>query len=141
MTTFTTYANGTSTVNTAVAAASFPAVTTLEQTFDATKRVLAATDVVELISIPAGTHVLNVYVEVLEGEATAAQTLNVGDGVDPDGYVAAATVATTGARVLGAGAIVGKLYSAADTIDIAVPATMAYASLKVRVVAMVTMLG
>jgi len=139
MTTFTTYANGTSTVNTAVAAASFPAVTTLEQTFDATKRVLAAADVVELISIPAGTHVLNVYVEVLEGEA--AQTLNVGDGVDPDGYVAAATVATTGARVLGAGAIVGKLYSAADTIDIAVPATMAYASLKVRVVAMVTMLG
>jgi len=126
-------------VNTAVAAASFPAVTTLEQTFDATKRVLAAADVVELISIPAGTHVLNVYVEVLEGEA--AQTLNVGDGADPDGYVAAATVATTGARVLGAGAIVGKLYSAADTIDIAVPATMAYASLKVRVVAMVTMLG
>ena len=126
-------------MNTAVAAASFPAVTTLEQTFDATKRVLAAADVVELISIPAGTHVLNVYVEVLEGEA--AQTLNVGDGADPDGYVAAATVATTGARVLGAGAIVGKLYSAADTIDIAVPATMAYASLKVRVVAMVTMLG
>ena len=139
MTTFTTYANGTATASSVVASASYPAVCTIEQTFDATKRALAAADVVELISIPAGTHVLNVYVEVLEGEA--AQTLNVGDGADPDGYVAAADVATTGARVLGAGAIVGKLYSAADTIDLAVPSTKAYASLKVRVVAMVAVMG
>lgn len=139
MATYTTYANGTSTVNSAMAAASFPAITTLEQTFDATKRTLAAADVVEMISVPAGTHVHNVYIEVLEGEA--AQTLNVGDGADPDGFVAAADVSTTGTRALGAGVAIGKLYTAADTIDLEVPATMAYTTLRVRVVAMVTMMG
>lgn len=139
MATFNTYANGTSTVNSAVAAASFPVVTTVEQTFDATKRTLAAADVVEMISIPAGTQVHNVYVEVLNGEA--GQTLNVGDGDDPDGFVAVADVSTTGTRALGAGATVGKFYTAADTIDLEVPATMAYTTLRVRVVAMVTMMG
>lgn len=139
MATYTTYANGSSTVNSAVAAASFPMVTTVEQTFDATRRTLAAEDVVEMISIPAGTHVHAVYVEVLEGEA--GQTLNVGDGDDPDGYVAAADVATTGTRVLGGGALGDKFYDAADTIDLEVPATKAFTTLRVRVVAMVTMMG
>lgn len=138
MATFNTYANGTSTVSTAKANAGFPAVTTLEQTFDATKRTLAAADVVELISVPAGTHVHAVYFEVLE--ADAAQTFDVGDGTDVDGFVAAADAATLGYG-LGAGVNVGKLYTAADTIDLNVPATMALDTLKVRVVAMVTMLG
>lgn len=139
MATFDTYANGRSTVNTAVAAASFPVVTTVEQTFDATKRVLEAGDVVEMIRVPAGTHVQSVYVEVLEGEA--GQTLNVGDGSDVDGYVAAADVSTTGARLLGGGAMLGKLYTEADTIDLEVPATNEFTTLHVRVVAMVVMMG
>lgn len=138
MATFNTYANGTSTVNSAVAAASFPAVTTLEQTFDATKRSLAAADVVEMISVPAGTHVHAVYWEVLSVDA--AQTFDVGDGTDVDGFVAAASAATA-TKGLGAGIAVGKFYAAADTIDLHVPATMALDTLKVRVVAMVTLMG
>lgn len=138
MATFTTYANGTSTVNSAVAAASFPVVTTVENTFDATKRNLVAADVVEMISIPAGTQVHAVYWEVLEVDA--AQTFDVGDGTDVDGFVAAASAATA-TRGLGAGVAVGKFYAAADTIDLSVPATMALDTLKVRVVAMVTMMG
>lgn len=139
MATFDTYANGKSTVRKADAAASYPAVTTQTVQFDATKRALAAEDVVELLSIPAGTQVHYVYVEVIVGEA--GQTLDVGDGADPDGYVAAADVATTGTRLMGGGALNGKFYADADTIDLHVPATMAYASLHVRVVAMVTMMG
>lgn len=140
MATYNTYADGKSTVSTATAAASAPAVTTLEQTFDAAKRNLAAEDVVELIRLPAGTAVHKVFVEVLSGES--GQTLNVGDGDDPDGYVAAADVATTGTRAMGGGALAdGKFYADSDTLDIEVPATKEYSGLKVRVVASVTMMG
>lgn len=140
MATYNTYANGHSTVVDAMAAASAPMRTTFEATFDATKRNLAAGDVVELIRVPAGTYVEAVFVEVVRGEA--GQTVNVGDGADPDGYVVAAAAATDGAMAVGGGALAGgKLYTAADTIDIEVPALMAYTSLAVRVVVAATLVG
>jgi hypothetical protein len=141
MATYTTYTDSTPVVRSGGSnAAGFPAVTVFENTFDATRRNLAAADVVELINIPAGTLVQKVFVQVVSGEA--AQTLNVGDGADPDGYVAAADVSTSGTRVMGAGALAaGKFYAAADTIDIEVPATKAYATLRVRVVAVCVCMG
>jgi hypothetical protein len=128
-------------------AAGFPKVTIFENTFDATRRPCAATDVVELINIPAGTYVMKVFVHVLNGEAD--QTLNVGDGTDVDGWVAAQAVATTGTRAMGAGdyakdaqnALIGKFYATADTIDLEVPADKAYATLRVRVVALCVGIG
>ena len=142
MATFTTYLDHSPVVRSGGSnAAGFPKITTFENTFDATRRPLAAADVVELINIPPGTLVTKVFVQVLNGEAD--QTLNVGDGADPDGYVAAANVATTGTRVMGAGAFgaAGKFYATGDTIDIEVPANKAYATLKVRVVVACVCMG
>jgi hypothetical protein len=127
-------------------AAGFPMVTVLENTYDATRRPMAAGDELELINVPAGTYVMKVFVHVLNGQA--GQTLDVGDGTDPNGWVAVADVATTGTRVMGAGAyavattsLVGKFYSAADTIDLECPADKAFTTLKVRVVALCLMMG
>jgi len=135
MTAYTTYSDGTPVVRSGGSnAAGFPKVTVFENTFDASRRNLAATDTVTLITIPPGTMVKNVFVHVVNGEA--AQTLNVGDGDDPNGWVAAADVSTTGTRVVGGGALAaGKFYATGDTLDIEVPATKAYTTLKVRVVA------
>lgn len=140
MATFTTYTDGSNIASSATAAASFPMQTTIEGTFDASRRNLAAEDVATLIDIPAGTFVHKVFIHVIT--ADASQTLNVGDGADPDGYVAAADVGTADTRAMGAGAFAaGKFYTAADTIDLEVPATMAFDTLKVRVVASVTVMG
>jgi hypothetical protein len=122
-------------------AAGFPQVTIFENTFDATRRPLAAEDTVTVLTIPPGTLVQKVFVQVLSGEA--AQTLNVGDSADKDGWVAAADVATTGTRVMGAGdfAAAGKFYTAATPLLIEVPATKAYATLRVRIVAACVCMG
>lgn len=134
MATFTTYLDGKGTAaGSGGNYAGSPVQTMLVGVFDAAKRSLAAADVVELINIPAGTYVTKVFYRVLTGDAT--QTMNVGDGADPDGYVAAADVATAGNAGVGAGALAtGKFYAAADTIDIEVPATKAYDTLKVEVI-------
>ena len=141
MATYTTYELGDSISATSGGnAAGFPAPTVLTGEFDSARRNLVAADVIELIDVPAGTLVKNVFYEVLVGEA--AQTLDIGDGVDPDGYVAVAAVATAGSSGIGAGALAGgKYYSAADTIDLAVPATKAYTVLRVRVYVECTILG
>ena len=86
---------------------------------------LAASDVFELISIPAGAFVLGVTATVSTAEG-AASTVDVGYGGDTDGFFdgldtnsaatsfswdeAPATLATT--------AGVGHFFSAADTIDL-----------------------
>ena len=127
-------------------AAGFPMVTVLENTYDATRRPMEAGDELELINVPAGTYVLKVFVHVLNGQAD--QTLDVGDGDDSDGWVDGADVATTGTRAMGAGAyaastgaLVGKFYSAADTIDLECPSGKEFTTLKVRVVALCLMMG
>lgn len=141
MATFTTYTDGSNiAASSGSNAAGYPAVSVITGVFDAAKRALAAADVAEVLNIPANTFVHKVFYEVLTGDAT--QTLNVGDGVDPDGYVAAADVATAGNSGVGGGALAGgKFYAAADTIDVEVPATKAFDTLKVRLVATVTFVG
>jgi len=81
-----------------------------------------------------------VFYQVLTADAT--QTLNIGDGSDVDGFVAAADVATVGNTGMGAGAYsAGKFYTAADTIDLEVPTSKALDTLKIRVSATVTLLA
>jgi hypothetical protein len=137
MATFTTYSTDGKTIAATSGGnyAGSPIVTMLTNVFDASKRNLAAADVAEVLNIPAGTYVMKVFYRVLTADAT--QTLNVGDGADPDGYVAAADVATAGNNGVGGGALAtGKYYATADTIDIEVPATKAFDTLKVVVSAL-----
>jgi len=88
---------------------------------------LAASDVLEVIPIPAGTVVSNVGMEVVT--VAASGTIAIGDGTAAAGYQAAQAVSATGffsgVPVLSAGAFTpslsgGKLYAAADTIDITI---------------------
>lgn len=132
-------------------AAGYPAHDMIEATYDATENVGAAADVFQMIAVPAGTFVHRVFYEVLAADAT--QTMNVGDGSDVDGFIAAADVGTAGNKGVTTFALTegapntvtgysgGKFYSAADTIDIEVPATKAYDTLKVRIVAEVSYMG
>ena len=121
-------------------AAGTPAADVLQAVFDAATLNLAAADVVELIAVPAGTWVEKVHYEVLTADAT--QTLNIGDGANVAGYVAAADVGTAANSGIGAGAFAsGKYYAAADTIDLEVPATKALDTLKIRVTASVVKFG
>lgn len=141
MANFTTYANGDVIARGSGSnAAGYPAVTMFEGVYDASRRNLAAGDTVELINLPARSFVHKVFYQVLTGDAT--QTLNVGDATDPDGYVAAADVATAGNTGVGAGTYAsGKYYTAAAPITLEVPATKALDTLKVRVVALVGVVG
>jgi hypothetical protein len=141
MTAYTTYSDGTPVVRSGGSnAAGFPKVTVFENTFDATRRPLAAEDTIAVLDIPAGTYVNAVFVQVVNGEAT--QTLNVGDSDDPNGWVAAADVGTTGTRVIGGGALAaGKFYATGDTFIIECPALKAYETLKVRVVVSCVCMG
>ena len=95
---------------------------------------LAANDVLEVLPVPAGTIVRNVGLHVMT--TAASGTIAIGDGSAAAGYLAAQAVSSAGmfggVPVLSSGAFAptlsgGKLYSAADTIDItigtAVPST------------------
>ena len=144
MATFNTYDKGDTTIVGGGNAAGYPGVTALVGEFDASRRNLAAADIVEIINVPAGTIVNSVVYEVLVGEAT--QTLSIGDATAATGYVAAADVGTTGNSGKGGGALAvavgpGKYYAAADTIDITVPAGKAYTVLKIRVTAFCSIAG
>jgi hypothetical protein len=82
-----------------------------------------------LVNVPAGTLVLDVLAYTREAW-TASVTLTVGDGTDADGFLASAKIAPTSAQSNGIlkGMDVataeafsgGRLYSAADTIDVVV---------------------
>lgn len=152
MATYTTYSDTTPITRSGGGnAASYPAVTVLENIFDASLRNLAAADVATVLDIPAKTLVMNVFYEVLTADAT--QTINLGDGTDPDGFFAAADVGTLGNKAMMSLALTeatpntvtrytgGKFYSAADTIDIEVPSGKALDTLKIRVCAVVAALG
>jgi hypothetical protein len=139
MATYTTYTD-----NSVIASSSggnyagTPMQTVLTGVFDASKRNLAAADVAEVVNIPAGTHVQQVFVEVLVVD-DATHVFNVGDGTDPNGYVtgaaadALATVQGGGAYVDATAAGVGKFYAAADTIDIEAATGDPLDTLKVRI--------
>ena len=83
----------------------------------------ATGEVIQALSIPAGTSVLNVHVEVIEQMALTA-TATVGDGAgaadwdastDLDGAVGTITEGISGTDAY---ALTGKTYAAADTIDL-----------------------
>lgn len=141
MSTHKTYINGRPIVATGGSnAAGFPAVTVMQNTFDASKRPLAAGDVAEVLHVPAGTFVHKVFVHVMGAES--GENINVGDGDDTDGYVANASVGTEGARVMGAGDYAaGKFYAEEDTIDIHMPTGKSIEVAHVRVVAVVAAIG
>jgi hypothetical protein len=106
---------------------------------------LAASDVLEVIPIPAGTIVSNVGMEVTTA-AGVTSTLSIGDGGAAAGYLAATSVNATGwsggVPVLSSGAFAptlsgGKVYSAADTIDVTI-GTAVPAAAVVRIFALMT---
>jgi hypothetical protein len=123
-----------------------PAQTILTGVFDASKRALAAADTAKVVTIPAGTHVQQVFAEVLTVD-DATHVFNVGDDTDPDGYVAGAAadalavVQGGGAYVDATAAGVGKFYAAADTIDVEAATGDALDTLKVRIIVVCTIVG
>lgn len=85
---------------------------------------LASTDVLQMLTIPAGMYVQNVFIKIVTASAAAALTATVGDGTDVDGWDAAvdfegaAKTITYGIGGTDAFATTnGKVYAAADTID------------------------
>jgi len=106
---------------------------------------LAASDVLEVIPVPAGTIVSNVGMQVTTA-AGVTSTIAIGDGTAATGYLAATSANATGISggvpVLSAGAFAptlsgGKVYAAADTIDITI-GTAVPAAAVVRVFAVLT---
>ena len=78
-------------------------------------------DIIQLISIPADTHVLAVDTKVVTAEG-GTLTYESGDAVDPNGWDAAVDGNVAGS-VQGNGAFAsdgGKLYTSADTLDIVI---------------------
>ena len=104
----------------------FPAIIAARSAAGATA--LAASDVLEVIPVPAGTLVSNVGMSVTTA-AGVTSTIAIGDGSAAAGYLAATSANATGISggvpVLSAGAFAptlsgGKVYAAADTIDVTI---------------------
>jgi hypothetical protein len=101
----------------------------------------AASDVVQVLSIPKGAFVRNVFVRVITAEGSTC-TAKVGDGSDDDGFDASvdlnAAANTLTAGIAGTDAYVinniGKLYTSADTIDLTLGHTTANAVIEVMAV-------
>ena len=86
---------------------------------------LAATDIIELLAIPAGTVVRNVYITTIRAATGTALTANIGvTGGDVDGFDAAVSLKGTAGTITGGvggtDANVtanGLVFTSADTID------------------------
>ncbi len=106
-------------------------------------------DLIKMVKIPAGAKVLDIILssDDLDTGVSPAITLDVGDGDDPDRFIAATTIAQGGGTVrLGSGIVTdachGYTYTAEDTIDIlvkAAPDTAAYSNLSVSLTVLYTM--
>lgn len=85
---------------------------------------LATAEVVQSLAIKAGTYVMNVAVKIVTAEASGVATATVGDGAGANSWdaqtdlAAAAGTWTVGAGGTDAYVTAGKLYTAADTIDL-----------------------
>lgn len=108
----------------------FAAITAARAAAGATA--LANGDVIEVIRIPAKTQVLAVGLDVTKAEG-GTLTVDVGDGVDPDGYLdgvngntvagyssSTVTLVEGAPNTLSPAFGFGKYYGAADTIDVTV---------------------
>lgn len=92
---------------------------------------LAASDVLEVLPVPANTIVRNVGLVVTS--TAASGTIAIGDGSAAAGYLAAQAVSSAGTfggvPVLSSGAFAptlsgGKVYTSADTIDVTIGAAV-----------------
>ncbi len=117
----------------------------VEQTIDFAKNVAASGDVIQSLNVYPGWFVQAVLVDVLKAEG-GALTANVGDGALATGFMTAANLNALGmtksnltlteaAPNTVTGYTAGKLYTAADTIDLVLSAAADAA--KVRVLAVV----
>lgn len=85
---------------------------------------LVSTDIIQCLDIPAGMHVKNVFVKMLTPAVGTALTATVGDATAANGWDASVSLkgaaGTVTCGVGGTDALVttGKLYTAADTIDL-----------------------
>ena len=81
---------------------------------------IGSTDTFQVIGVPSGFVSFLGGWEVLTAESGAATSqMEMGDGVDPNRYVATATVAATGNAVpLAAAANIPYQYTADDTVDL-----------------------
>ena len=96
----------------------FAAITTARAAAGLTA--LGASDILEVIKVPAQTLVTHVALEVTTAEG-GTLTLDVGDGDNPDGYLDGVNGNATAAYISVAGTDAfeqGKYYTAADTIDV-----------------------
>lgn len=109
----------------------------IENTLDFSKSNQSASDVLQTLHIPANTLVEDSFYQIVDAEGDVL-VLDIGDGVDPNGFHAAVDANVAGELIKSAGAYAkqtlgGRLYTAADTIDV-IPSADADAG-KVRIVA------
>ena len=90
-----------------------------ENVLDFSEINVASADVVNALKIPAGAVVTHVRIRTLTAEGGVA-TVDVGDAVDPNGWVAAANANAEAGILIGAGALAvnGKQYDVEDTLDL-----------------------
>jgi len=141
MTDFTTYDNGDPVVRSGGSnTASWPMRHTIENTFEGPRRNMAATDTVELMVIPPNTVVESVFYEVLEAEATATPTIDIGDSDAGQRFFAGAATNTKGAKGYVA-MTANNWHAAGNKVVLTVPAGDAVTTLRLRVVLAVTSFG
>ena len=109
----------------------------IEHTLDFSKVNQTGGDVLQTLNIPANTLVEDCFYKIVDAEGDVL-VLDIGDGVDPNGFHAAADANVAGELIKSGGAYAkqtlgGRLYTAADTIDV-IPSADADAG-KVRIVA------
>ena len=121
---------------------SSPTVKIYSEIVDFSEFTTAATDVVEVIELPANSLVLYAGMDILTADSSGnSNQLSLGDGDDVDRYVSASTptagMEATRERAGASGSAVGyNYYAAADTIDIVSSAGVTTTA-KVRVFAIV----
>lgn len=110
---------------TGVGTTGFPAhgagVRVIAEVVDFSATTNAASDVFEVLSIPADTVVLGAGINVITADTAGnSGTLALGDGGDADRYVAASTVAAVAQETAIFATTVPYLNASADTIDLTV---------------------
>lgn len=117
-------------------------IAVLRKKFNCAVTPLTAADVIQVFDLAPGTLVLCTGLRCTVAEGAAA-TIDMGDEVDPNGFIAAANVNLATTDAIGAGAFAiqttgGKYYAAADTLDIIPSATLGLASFEVWAVVVLT---
>ena len=137
---FTTYDNGDPIARSAGSnAASFPARTTFEVLFDGSRRNMEENESVEVMALPPNTVVESVYYEVVQAEATATPTLNIGDDDLATRFFTNAAMTAGGKGYVAM--TDNNWHAAGNKVVLTVPAGKAVTTLKLRVVLAVTAFG